>query len=145
MFEPSQLKGNLTVMHPFPRLMWVDWVVATAFFGALGYGMFAIVFRRHIRLSMIETEDFRSSAALLHTQFGRARLRLDRKLIEAKRLNIFSRLDRRNRILAQIEAEKEAAAEAAEDTPQNSTIEILRQRRRERETLLSASESSQIE
>mgnify|MGYP001453542816 CR=1 FL=1 len=125
--------------------MWGDWVVATFLVGALGYGMFAIIFRRHIRLSMIETEDFRSSAALLHTQFGRARLRLDRKLIEAKRLNIFSRLERRNRILAQIEAEKEASVQSTGGETPMSTIEILRQRRRERETLLSASESGAIE
>jgi len=126
--------------------MWGDWVVATVLVGALGYGMFAIIFRRHIRLSMVETEDFRSSAALLHTQFGRARLRLDRKLIEAKRLNVFSRLERRNRILAQIEIEREAAAaESVEDAPQGSTIEILRQRRRERELLLSTSEGSNTE
>jgi len=125
--------------------MWGDWVVATVLVGALGYGMFAIIFRRHIRLSMIETEDFRSSAALLHTQFGRARLRLDRKLIEAKRLNIFSRLERRNRILAQIEAEKEAVTESVEDAPERSTIDILRQRRRERELLLSTSEGTNTE
>ena len=126
-------------------MMWGDWVVATVLVGALGYGMFAIIFRRHIRLSMIETEDFRSSAALLHTQFGRARLRLDRKLIEAKRLNIFSRLERRNRILAQIEAEKEAVTESVEDAPERSTIDILRQRRRERELLLSTSEGTNTE
>jgi len=126
-------------------MMWGDWVVATVLVGALGYGMFAIIFRRHIRLSMVETEDFRSSAALLHTQFGRARLRLDRKLIEAKRLNVFSRLERRNRILAQIEIERAAAAESVEDAPQGSTIEILRQRRRERELLLSTSEGSNAE
>ncbi len=118
--------------------MWLDWVVASAMIGALGYGMFAILFKRHIRLSMVDTEDFRSSAALLHNQFGRARLRLDRKLIEAKRLEVFSRLDRRNRILAQLEAEKETTANRDDDGNQLSTIEILRRRRMERETLLSS-------
>ena len=120
--------------------MWADWVVASALIGALGYGMFAIIFRRHIRLSMVDSEDFRSSAALLHTQFGRARLRLDRKLIEAKRLDVFSRLERRNRILAQLEAEKEASQTTAGDGSQLSTIEILRERRRQREEKLSHTE-----
>lgn len=124
--------------------MWIDWAVASLVVAGLGYGFFSIVFRRHIRLSMVDSEDFRSSAALLHTQFGRARLRLDRKLIEAKRLEVFSRLDRRNRILAQLESEKEAAdANTTDgDGSQLSTIEILRKRRLERESLLSASEQN---
>ena len=122
--------------------MWIDWAVASLVVAGLGYGFFAIVFRRHIRLSMVDSEDFRSSAALLHTQFGRARLRLDRKLIEAKRLEVFSRLERRNRILAQLESEKEANTTADGDGSQVSTIEILRRRRLERETLLSSSEQN---
>ena len=122
--------------------MWLDWVIASAMIGALGYGMFAIIFKRHIRLSMVDSEDFRSSAALLHNQFGRARLRLDRKLIEAKRLEVFSRLERRNRILAQLEAEKETTTNLDDDGNQLSTIEILRRRRLERETLLSSSDNN---
>ena len=120
--------------------MWADWVVASMLVAAMAYGVSAVIFRRHIRLSMVDSEDFRSSAALLHTQFGRARLRLDRKLIEAKRLDVFSRLERRNRILAQLEAEKEASQTTDEDGTQLSTIEILRQIRRQREQELSHSE-----
>ncbi len=120
--------------------MWLDWVIASVISGALGYGMFAIIFKRHIRLSMVDSEDFRSSAALLHNQFGRARLRLDRKLIEAKRLEVFSRLERRNRILAQLESEKQRNPNTDEDGNQLSTIEILRARRRQREEELSHSE-----
>lgn len=122
--------------------MWIDWAVASLVVAGLGYGFFSIVFRRHIRLSMVDSEDFRSSAALLHTQFGRARLRLDRKLIEAKRLEVFSRLERRNRILAQLESEKEANTTVDGDGSQVSTIEILRRRRLERETLLSSSDQN---
>ena len=120
--------------------MWIDWVVTTVAVAALAYGMFSIVFKRHIRLSMVDNEDFRSSAALLHTQFGRARLRLDRKLIEAKRLDVFSRLERRNRILAEIEAEKESNNMISEDGTPLTTIEILRQRRKKREESLAASD-----
>jgi hypothetical protein len=120
--------------------MWLDWVIASIVSGALGYGIFSIIFKRHIRLSMVDTEDFRSSAALLHNQFGRARLRLDRKLIEAKRLEVFSRLERRNRILAQLESEKQTNPNIDDDGNQLSTIEILRRRRQERETLLSSSD-----
>ena len=121
--------------------MWLDWVIASIVSGALGYGIFTIIFKRHIRLSMVDSEDFRSSAALLHNQFGRARLRLDRKLIEAKRLEVFSRLERRNRILAQLEAEKQQKnTNTDDDGNQLSTIEILRRRRQERETLLSSSD-----
>ncbi|MBJ24452.1 MAG: hypothetical protein CMB64_07275 [Euryarchaeota archaeon] len=121
--------------------MWIDWVVTTVAVAALGYGLFSIIFKRHIRLSMVDNEDFRSSAALLHTQFGRARLRLDRKLIEAKRLDVFSRLERRNRILAQLEEEKEANVTVSEEGKPLSTIEILRQRRLSREQSLAGSES----
>ena len=120
--------------------MWVDWVVTTFVVGALVYGVSAIIFKRHIRLSMVDNGDFRSSAALLHTQFGRARLRLDRKLIEAKRLDVFSRLERRNRIIAQLEAEKEQDFRVSEEGTPLTTIEILRQRRLRREESLASSE-----
>ena len=115
-------------------------MVTTVAVAALSYGMIKIILKRNIRLSMVDNEDFRSSAALLHTQFGRARLRLDRKLIEAKRLDVFSRLERRNRILAELEAEKESNKTVSEDGTPLTTIEILRQRRQKREESLAASE-----
>ena len=116
-------------------MMWGDWVVAAVFGGALCFGLYSIIFRRRISLSMIEADSFRSSAALLHTQFGRARLRLDRKLLEAKRLGVFARLERRRRVVAMVEAERGLEGVEGMETLERSSEQRAEARRR-REAML---------
>ena len=107
--------------------MWADWVVGGALAVAIGFGLYSIIFRRRVSLSMVEADSFRSSAALLHTQFGRARLRLDRKLLEARRMDVFSRLERRRRVVAMIEAEQ--ANEQIDDAIEDANVDRATARR----------------
>ena len=118
-----------------------DWIVAAMFSGALSFGLYSVIFRRRVSLSMIEADTFRSSAALLHTQFGRARLRLDRKLLEAKRMDVFNRLERRRRVVAMVQDERNLER-ADNDAVDGSSSEQRAEARRRREEMLRTAPSS---